>query len=229
MSVDALGRIISPGRRSEVWRLYREDVRAMNRRAPAGFSESDVRFMAQSTGLPTAAMVEAGRIHTKWRSEFPRQSGLRNEDCAAAAIIMAARLHRANIRTESIIEATGAKTTSLWRAVNRLRRETGIVDPVTLNPGAEPFIVSISAMFGVPAKVREEARRLLNGVKDFGYKPSCFGAGAVFAAYKLLGIKPPFGQIDVALAVGTTDTCLRNSMRIILDANGSKPEPIVIL
>jgi transcription initiation factor TFIIIB Brf1 subunit/transcription initiation factor TFIIB len=223
LGVDGNRKSIPPNRKSEFWRLHREDVRSLVRQTTAGFGEVDVRMMAQTAGLPIVAATDAAKIHTRWRTGFPRQSGLRNEDCAAACILMAARVHRVSTRTETILRASGSRVPDIWRAVNRLRREVGVVDPVTLNPGAEPFIVSISAMFSIPGHIRETARLLLAKVKDFGYKPACYGAGAIFAAYERTGLRPEFSQTDVAVAVGTTDTCIRNARRIILAANSATP------
>jgi transcription initiation factor TFIIIB Brf1 subunit/transcription initiation factor TFIIB len=218
---DANGNKIGSDRRLEQERMYIQEVRSFRTRGTS-IDPVEIHQRAREIGLPYIVAEEAVRVHTAWRSKVARQSGLRNEACIAGAIIVAARLHKTPVSTQAVVKITGTTERDAWRAVRRLRRQTGLDQNTTGSVGPGALVGLVSARFGIPEAVRFRAVQLVSTFPDKGYKPGCVALGAVMVSS--VGVWSTANWDNPADVMGVTVSCAKGIAKLMA-GQSQQPAP----
>jgi transcription initiation factor TFIIIB Brf1 subunit/transcription initiation factor TFIIB len=209
---DANGNKIAAGRRLEQERMYIQEVRSFRTRGTS-IDPVEIHQRARDIGLPYIVAEEAVRIHADWRIKAPRQSGLRNEACVAGSIIVAARIHKVPIGTQAIVAGCNTTERDAWRAVRRLRKQTGLDKTATGSLGADALVGMVSARFNIPESVRSSAIQLISTFSDRGYKPGCVALGAVMVSS--VGVWSTATWEPPAKTIGVTVSCAKGIAKLM--------------
>jgi transcription initiation factor TFIIIB Brf1 subunit/transcription initiation factor TFIIB len=211
--VDGRGNPLAADKRAEMWRLRIEDVRSRTEKDGTTVNDFDIIVTARKIGVPDLVAHEAGRIHRRWRKAAPSQHGIQNSSCVVACVILACRLYRIPLDYKHAVTIAEADEEEVWRAIKRIKKQSGIVELQHLMADPIPIIGMAATVLHIPQRIRSRAIDLLDTVQDRGFKPSCMAGGLILRAYKESGETMPFEIEALAKVCWTTPGCLYKAIQ----------------